>query len=200
MGKGGNPYHDKRGRFTTAAGAYTRTGENAPEYGRGKQRHPLVARVEYGDLDPNTGAYGLLQGSARNRVAKTYDANGNETGWLTASLGFDCKTLNVIQVQKTGVTDQAYLFKPRRAHNDSPTLEPGISLLSAAARMVKEAGGSKMQVQGAVAEARAFYELTGGELVGGFDGEFLVKYSADAVRKLANRNIPTEGFKRQGSR
>ena len=33
-----NPYHDKRGRFTTASGAVSVTGPNAPVYGRGRQR------------------------------------------------------------------------------------------------------------------------------------------------------------------
>lgn len=38
---GGNPYHDPRnGQFTTASGggAVARTGKDAPEYGRGKQK------------------------------------------------------------------------------------------------------------------------------------------------------------------
>ena len=34
----GNPYHDKRGRFTTASGAASVTGPGAPVYGRGRQR------------------------------------------------------------------------------------------------------------------------------------------------------------------
>jgi predicted GNAT family acetyltransferase len=119
MGRGGNPYHDKRGRFTTANGAYTRTGESALEYGRGKQRQRGVR--EWADV---TSSHGSDSGS--------YVVTDKTTGARVGRMGYNVWNTGAVMVnglrvenayQRRGVAKEML----RQLAQDFPNavIEPG---------------------------------------------------------------------------
>ena len=121
------------------------------------------------------------QGGKALRV-KSYDKKGNVTGELFGIKARGSKTLVIKDISKitNGAINAYHLNKPK-----APTLEPGISLLTAAARV---AGKNPMKVTWAVEQADAFYELTGAKRIPSSDG-FDVRYLPAARKRLAGRRI-----------
>lgn len=72
------------------------------------------------------------------------------------------------------------------------TLEPGISLLTAAARV---AGSRSMVVSNAVPRAKSFYLLTGAKASRGANPFFRMTYSPAARKKLAGRRVVRVKYK-----
>lgn len=58
---GGNPYHDARGRFTSASGA-GRGGKTPPSYGRGAKKGLATS------MDPNDAEFKSIHGMTREQM------------------------------------------------------------------------------------------------------------------------------------
>ena len=103
----------------------------------------------------------------------------------------DVTKLKKIQVGKS-TTYSINDYSNNGKRSGAPTLEPGISLLTAAARATK---GKAMVVSNAVPQAKSFYLLTGAKASRGANPFYRMSYPETARNKLAGRRIVRVRYK-----
>jgi hypothetical protein len=104
-------------------------------------------------------------------------SKGKVTGELSGQIWAGSKRLDIWSVEKK---QSPFSYKPPIA----PTLEPGISLLTGAARAAR-ANGKTTRMKVHIGTNDAFYTLTGGKHRDAMN----YTYSPAAMKKLANRRV-----------
>lgn len=133
-----------------------------------------LPHVEYGVQ--MAGRYKMFRATSYNRKGQ---AIGESSGFI---LGRKLSIQDVSKLTPTRFGNEINNYAATK--RSSPTLEPGISLLTAAARV---AGKKAMEVRMAVPQAHSFYKLSGGKQPR--KGDWTFKYPPSARKKLAGRRI-----------